>query len=51
LQTNHCATVFKEAKVLRIIGSVELNAVEIFRAGAIKPFQMAVGGVLNPHWR
>jgi len=46
LQTNHCATVFKEAKVLRIIGSDRVEAVEIFRAGAIQPFQMAVGGVL-----
>ena len=46
LQTNHCTTVFKEAQVLRIIGSERVEAVEILRAGAIKPFQMAVGGVL-----
>lgn len=46
LQTSHCITVFKEAKVLRMIGSDRVEAVEILRAGAIKPFQMAVAGVL-----
>jgi thioredoxin reductase (NADPH) len=46
LQTNHCITVFKEATVQRILGSDRVEAVEILRAGAIKPFQMAVGGVL-----
>lgn len=46
LQTNHCITVFKEAAVQRILGNDHVEAVEILRAGAIKPFQMAVGGVL-----
>jgi thioredoxin reductase (NADPH) len=46
LQTSHCITVFKEAKVQRILGGDRVEAVEILRAGAIKPFQMAVGGVL-----
>jgi len=45
LQTKHCITVFKEAKVQRILGGEKVEAVEILRAGAIKPFQMAVGGV------
>jgi len=46
LQGNHCITVFKEATVQRILGEEEVEAVEILRAGAIKPFQMAVKGVL-----
>lgn len=46
LQTSHCITVFKEAKVQEILGTDRVEAVEILRAGAIKPFQMAVGGVL-----
>ena len=46
LQTSHCITVFKEATVRRILGSDGVEAVEILREGAIKPFQMAVGGVL-----
>src|ERR1700682_6552024 len=43
LQSSHCITVFREAKVQRILGSERVEAVEILRAGAIKPFQMAVG--------
>jgi len=46
IQSNHCLTVFKEAQVQRILGGEQIEAVEILRAGAIKPFQMAVGGVL-----
>lgn len=46
LPTNHCVTVFPESIVHRIIGSDWVEAVEIERAGAIKPFQMAVQGVL-----
>ena len=46
LPTNHCVTVFPESVVHRIIGSDRVEAVEIERAGAIKPFQMAVQGVL-----
>jgi len=46
LHTNHCITVFPESVVRRIIGSEQVVAVEIERAGAIKPFQMAVQGVI-----
>jgi thioredoxin reductase (NADPH) len=46
LQTNHCVTVFTESVVSRIIGNEEVEAVEIRRKDAIKPFQMAVRGVL-----
>jgi thioredoxin reductase (NADPH) len=46
LRANHCLTVFKEAVVETIIGDEKIEAVEIRRQGAIKPFQMAVGGVL-----
>jgi thioredoxin reductase (NADPH) len=46
LHANHCITVFKESVVHRIIGSERVEAVEIERGGAIKPFQMAVQGVI-----
>jgi thioredoxin reductase (NADPH) len=46
LRTNHCITVFTESVVSRIIGNEEVEAVEIKRKEAIKPFQMAVRGVL-----
>ena len=46
LQTNHCLTIFKEAEVQRILGDDKVAAVEILRQGALKPFEMAVGGVL-----
>jgi thioredoxin reductase (NADPH) len=46
VQTNHCITVFTESVVSRIIGNEEVEAVEIQRKEAIKPFQMAVRGVL-----
>src|SRR5260370_20514344 len=46
LHTNHCITVFPESVVRRIIGSDRVEAVEIERAGAIKPFQMAAQGVI-----
>ncbi len=46
LRAEHCITVFKESNLLRIIGESQVEAVEIRRDGAIKPFQMAVGGVL-----
>lgn len=46
LHTNHCITVFPESLVHRIIGREWVEAVEIERAGAIKPFQMAVQGVI-----
>ena len=46
LHTNHCITVFPESVVRRIIGQEQVEAVEIERGGAIKPFQMAVKGVI-----
>jgi thioredoxin reductase (NADPH) len=46
LSSEHCVTVFKESVVRRIIGEEDVAAVEILRAAAIKPFQMAVRGVL-----
>jgi thioredoxin reductase (NADPH) len=46
LHPHHCITVFPESHVRRIIGNDHIEAVEIERAGAIKPFQMAVQGVL-----
>src|SRR5438105_6379928 len=46
LHTNHCITVFPESIVRCIIGSDRVEAVEIERAQAIKPFQMAVQGLL-----
>ena len=45
LQGQHCITVFPESRVIRILGNEEVEAVEILRAGAMKPFQMAVRGV------
>jgi thioredoxin reductase (NADPH) len=46
LHTHHCVTVFPESRVRRIIGRDRVEAVEIERGGALKPFQMAVQGVL-----
>ena len=46
LHTSHRITVFLESLVHRIIGREWIEAVEIERAGAIKPFQMAVQGVI-----
>ena len=46
LHTNHCITVFPESVVRRVLGHERVEAVEIERAGAIKPFQMAVQGVI-----
>jgi len=46
LHTSHCITVFPESVVHRIIGGDRVEAVEIERAGALKPFQMAVQGVI-----
>ncbi|MFN2493058.1 MAG: NAD(P)/FAD-dependent oxidoreductase, partial [Pyrinomonadaceae bacterium] len=45
LQGQHCITVFHESVVTRILGSENVEAVEILRKDAIKPFQMAVKGV------
>jgi thioredoxin reductase (NADPH) len=46
LRSEHCITVFTESEAQRIIGAEHVEAIEILRRGAIKPFQMAVGGVL-----
>ena len=46
LHTHHCLTVFPESNVRRIIGVDHVEAVEIERSSAIKPFQMAVQGVV-----
>jgi len=46
LQSMHCITVFTESVVTRIIGDEQVEAVEIKRKHALKPFQLAVRGVL-----
>jgi len=46
LQAVHCITVFTESVVTRIIGDETVQAVEIQRKAGIKPFQLAVRGVL-----
>src|SRR5947209_7446813 len=46
LHGTHCITLFTEAVVQRILGNERVEAVEILRKDALKPFQMAVGGVL-----
>lgn len=46
LQSNHCITVFTESVLTRIIGNDEVEAVEIQRKQGLKPFQLAVRGVL-----
>jgi thioredoxin reductase (NADPH) len=46
LRGEHCITVFTDAALRRIIGENQVEGVEIMRAGALKPFQMAVQGVL-----
>lgn len=46
LQGQHCITVFSESVVTRLLGNHEVEAVEILRKEALKPFQMAVQGVV-----
>lgn len=46
LKTDHRITVFTESVVTRILGQGSVEAVEIQRHEAIKPFQMAVQGLL-----
>lgn len=46
LKSEHRVTVFTEATLERIIGDERVEAVEIRRTGAFKPFQVAVHGVL-----
>ena len=46
LQGQHCITVFLESVVTGILGNQEVEAVEILRKDALKPFQMAVQAVV-----
>jgi thioredoxin reductase (NADPH) len=46
LQSNRCITVFTESVLTRIIGTEAVEAVEIQRKGGLKPFQLAVRGIL-----
>lgn len=46
IRSDHRITVFTESTLRRIIGRERVEAVEVYRRGAIKPFQMAVGAVL-----
>lgn len=46
LRANHRITVFTDAVINRIIGNEKVEGVEIHRSGALKPFEMAVQGVL-----
>jgi thioredoxin reductase (NADPH) len=46
LKSEHRVTVFTEATLERIMGSQMVEAVEVRRRGGIKPFQIAVQGVL-----
>ena len=46
LQPNNCITVFTESVLMRIIGDEHVQAVEIQRKEGLKPFQLAVRGVL-----
>jgi len=46
LQSKHCVTVFTESVLTRIMGDERVEAVEIQRKQGLKPFQLAVRGVL-----
>jgi thioredoxin reductase (NADPH) len=46
VQPHHRVTVFTESVVTRIMGDTKVEAVEIERKGGLKPFQLAVRGVL-----
>jgi len=46
LQSTHCITVFTESVLTRIMGDETVQAVEIQRKVGLKPFQVAVRGVL-----
>jgi thioredoxin reductase (NADPH) len=46
LQSKHCITVFTESVLTRIMGQDRVEAVEIQRKQGLKPFQLAVRGVL-----
>jgi len=46
LRAVHCITIFTESVLTRIIGEDDVVAVEIQRKQGLKPFQLAVRGVL-----
>jgi thioredoxin reductase (NADPH) len=46
LSPNNRVTVFTESVLTRILGNEKIEAVEIQRKEVLKPFQLAVGGVL-----
>ncbi|HET6973432.1 MAG TPA: FAD-dependent oxidoreductase, partial [Pyrinomonadaceae bacterium] len=46
LQSQHCITVFTESVLTRIMGGDRVEAVEIQRKQGLKPFQLAVRGLL-----
>jgi thioredoxin reductase (NADPH) len=46
LRSSHCITIFSESVLTKIIGEDEVVAVEIKRKEGLKPFQLAVRGVL-----
>jgi thioredoxin reductase (NADPH) len=46
LMSRHSINVFTQAEVRQILGNDRVAGVEIYREGALKPFQMAVTGVL-----
>lgn len=46
LQSTHCITVFTDSVLTRIMGDETVQAVEIQRKVGLKPFQVAVRGVL-----
>ena len=46
LQSQHCITVFTDSVLTRIMGDDRVEAVEIQRKQGLKPFQLAVRGVL-----
>ncbi|HJP94436.1 MAG TPA: FAD-dependent oxidoreductase [Pyrinomonadaceae bacterium] len=46
LRSSHRVTVFTESVLTRIIGEEEVVAVEVLRKDGLKPFQIAVRGVL-----
>lgn len=46
LKSSHCITIFTESVLTRIIGEDEVVGVEIKRKEGLKPFQLAVRGLL-----
>jgi thioredoxin reductase (NADPH) len=46
LKSSHCVTIFTESVVTNILGKDEVVGVEIKRKEGLKPFQLAVRGVL-----